>query len=169
MLYEIRGIMIDLARVVTVGPIEDRQRMVYEGRTFEVCMTGVRMHVLFKAPDRSPAEAMRLETDREALIANWRRFRNARATGGDVIYRLGDLDINLLAISAVSCIEARQYGLGAGGTANREDCFEVFVIGVERAIIRWANVEGNGPVEKLREERQALIAAWSAVHHKGAA
>jgi len=112
---------------------------------------------------------MKLETDREALIANWRRFRNARAVGGDVIYRLGDLDINLLAVSAVSDIDSRQYGLGAGGTANREQCFEVFIIGVERAVIRWANVEGNGPVEQLREERQALITAWSAAHHKGAA
>jgi hypothetical protein len=169
MLYELRGVTIDLARVVTVGAIEDRQRLVHEGRTFEVCMTGVRTHLLFKAADRSPAQAMRLETDREALIANWRRFRNARTGCGDAIYRLGDLDINLLAVSAVSCIERRQYGLGAGGTANREDCFEVFIIGVERAVIRWANVEGNGPVEKLREERQALITAWSAVHHKGAA
>jgi len=52
MLYECRGIVLDLARIVTVGPLSDRNRMAYEGRCFEVCMTGIKMHVLFKAPDK---------------------------------------------------------------------------------------------------------------------
>jgi len=49
--------------------------------------------------------------------------------------------------------------------ANRKECLEVFIIGVEHAVIGSPNVEGNGAAEQLH---QGLIMAWSAAHHNRA-
>jgi hypothetical protein len=169
MLYECRHIMLDLARIIAVYPIEGQSTRASDGDRYGVLCSGIRHNIWMIAPDRSPAEAMRLHTDREALIANWRRFKSAQPLGGKVIHEIGGMPLNLLAVSGVSKIHSKQIGLGGMVRAPSDMTYDVYLMGMDEPMTRYVERHGHKDVASLAAERDALIAAWSAVHHRGAA
>lgn len=163
MLYERRETYIDLSRVIAVSQILFGGGMKGDGGRFNVTLTGIEHGLWIRAKNQSTQEAMALETDREALLANWRRYKSARPGGEKAVYALGKVHINLLAVSALTGLHVIQHGSYMGGnTPTTRDAYTVYVAGMRDPIVRQI---GDGLVaEALFQERQDLLTAWSAVH-----
>ena len=173
MLYERQDTYIDLARVVAVSEIRTGGGMRDEGGRFNITLTGIEHGLWIKAADKSPQAAMALETDREGLLANWRRYKSARPGGEKSVYALGHFHINLLAVSALTGMQSVHHGTLMGcATAPAWPSYTVYVAGMRDAIVRRAGHE-VGNEAALLQERQDLLSAWSGVHaptlRKGAA
>ena len=164
MLYECQDIYVDLARVIAVSEIRFGGGMRDEGGRFNVTLTGIEHGLWIKAPDKSTQAAMALETDREGLLANWRRYKSARPGGEKTVYALGHLHINLLAVSALTGLTGVQHGsYMGGGTPTSIPAYTVYVAGMKEPIVRKVG-EAADDGEKLSQERQDLLTAWSAMH-----
>lgn len=164
MLYQCQDIYVDLARVVAVGDIRFGGAMRNDGGRFNVTLAGIECGLWVKAADRSPQAAMALETDREGLLANWRRYKSARPGGEKSIYALGGVHINLLAVSALTGMQRLQHGSTMGcATPAYLASYHVYVSGMREAIVRRVE-EGRMDEASLLREWQDLLTAWAAVH-----
>ncbi len=173
MLYECRDTYIDLSRVVAVSQILFGGGMRGEGGRFNVALTGIEHGLWIRATDTSPQAGMALETDREGLLANWRRYKSARRGGGRSVYALAHLYINLIAVSALTGIHSASVGsYMAGATPSLHKAYTIYVSGMRDPIVRLVG-QGVEDEEALHNERQELLSAWAAVQapllRKGAA
>ena len=169
MLYECREITLDLARIVTIERLRDRRGLTSEGKSFHVQVSGIRGGLYFRAPDRTPAAEMAVMTDYEALRANWRKFKNTRPDGSDIVFGFPEIDVNLHAVCAVT--QMRSHAIGMGGCQNppMKVGYMVHVMGVEDPVKRLADYDGSADEPTIQAERNALIRAWAAAHRKVAA
>ncbi|EGF89573.1 hypothetical protein ABI_39900 [Asticcacaulis biprosthecium C19] len=154
----------DLAHVVTVSDVR-QPRMSANGPYFRVGITGIDSELYFEAPTPSAADRNQLITEREGVLANWRRFKGHRADRPESIHRLGDLHINLSAISALTGIADYQVGLGGNGAAGaRAPGYEIYILGLRTAIRRLVSSDGLPSLALLEDERFTLLESWARLH-----